>query len=892
MAECSTYIAIRISPLMSLTRPPTDPTLKHIAVNNKDFVVPLGSVRTRHLALVGGKAANLGELAASGLPVPPAFVVTTNAYRQFFGTLDLQADIERIDNVAEQELRETSIRIQQHILSATVANDIVAEILVAHASLLGADKQAPIVVRSSATAEDLTQASFAGQHRTYYHVESARLLQVIQQCWASVWTAEAAIYRAAHGISHRFAAMAVIVQRIVRSHVSGVAFTADPMTLDKETIIIESNWGLGASIMDGQATPDRFVVNRATLRVQERRIAQKRMMVSPDTVSSERLVEVSVEKRDVETLSPRQIEAVAVLALRCEHHFESPQDVEWALADGELHLLQSRPLTTVARQPIAAPKGKWVLFKPVVENFTDPLTPLQVDLMTRVFAGFLRPIGGRFYVNIAPVRWLLPLDVSDEAVASLLYLSGDAVPKRVHFRLLKLPVTVIVGAAVWLAAAVMLTRSRGMPDDFMDGYRDLCRRVERDPRIGPIVALRRLLTIGRFGDPVGRLPVPVNFGAAIRASLWVGVVRAMLRRWAPALGSDAVAILCAGSDGVLSVEMGRDLALLGDSARREPAVAALIMTASPEDVLHHLRATPGGDRFAAQLNTFLGKHGHRTVKEFEVQTSRWEENPASVIATVRNYLIGAPTDDRDVAERRVEEARKQLQNRVRESLGWRWPALRFATLRAREFLKLRENSRSYHIMGFGVVRKKILIVEQELLRDEKLKCRGDIFFLLWSEVSALRAGLLEATDIEQRIHARRIEHLRLAKSKPPRTFGIVTTQPPISHAGILTGQGASPGRCEGLVRVILDPSADVNLRPGEVLVAPYADPAWSPLFLTAGAAVVEVGSYLSHAGTVAREYGMPFVVDVTDCTSRLRDGMRVLVDGDRGTVHILEGETA
>ncbi|HJQ38792.1 MAG TPA: PEP/pyruvate-binding domain-containing protein [Thermoanaerobaculia bacterium] len=860
---------------------------------NDDIILSLEAVRRGDTQFVGQKAANLGELIAAGFPVPPAFVVTTAAFRRFFGSLELQDEIDRIDQATDKELRDRCRRIQQHILSGTIAKDIADEILAAYRTLSETDEHARSAVRSSATAEDLARASFAGQHRTYYHVESAYLLEIIRHCWASLWSPEAALYRAARGISDGSVAMAVIVQRMVRSEVSGIAFSADPITLDPRTIIIESTWGLGAAIMDGRVIPDRYVVDRLTLQVRERRVTEKCLMVPADPISSEPLVEVQRDMRNVETLSQLQIEAVAALAVRCEQHFGSPQDVEWALADGELHLLQSRAVTTLRRKEIAAPKGKWVLFKPVVENFSDPLTPLQIDLMTRVFSGFLRPIGDRFYVNIAPLRWLLPVDLSDEAVASLVYLTGDDMPMRVRPRLLKLPMTILAGAVVWLATGVLLARSRGMPGDFMDGYRTLCRAVDSDSRFGPLDALRRLLTAGRFGDPIGQMVVTVNFGAAIRSSFWVGVVKAMLRRWAPEHGADAVATLCAGSEGVLSVEMGHDLAALADFARREPGVVELLAKTPAEEMLSRLQATPAAREFLRHLEAFLAKHGHRTAKEFEVQTPRWEENPSAVLAAVKNFLIEAHTGPRAMPKR-VEQSRETLETHLRQSLGLRWIALRFAAQRAREFLKLRENSRFYHIMGIGVVRRKLLLVEEELLRDNKLKRRGDIFYLLWSEVTALRSGSLRWQDVEERLHNRRIEHVRLSKFPPPRTFGIETTSSAsmVVSGDVLHGQCASPGRYEGVARVILDPCADTGLRPGEVLVAPYADPAWSPLFLTAGAAVVEVGSYLSHAGTVAREYGMPLLVEVRECTRRLRSGMRVLVDGNHGTVRILEEESA
>jgi phosphoenolpyruvate synthase/pyruvate phosphate dikinase len=225
-------------------------------------------------------------------------------------------------------------------------------------------------------------------------------------------------------------------------------------------------------------------------------------------------------------------------------------------------------------------------------------------------------------------------------------------------------------------------------------------------------------------------------------------------------------------------------------------------------------------------------------------------------------------------------------------LGWlRSRLIDLAARRARYYLKLRENSRFYHIMSIGMLRKRILAVEAELLREGRLKCKDDVFFLKWPEVAALRAKKLEWTQVEERIRQRRLDHVRLARIVPPRTIGIESRQgtpAAAAIAGQLQGQSASPGRYTGIARVILDPAADLTLRPGEVLVAPYTDPAWTPLFLLAGAAVVEVGSYLSHAGTVAREYGLPCVVDVADCTRLIATGARIEVDGGQGVVRILE----
>ncbi len=870
----------------------------------KSNVLRIEEVRSGDTGSAGGKGANLGELAASGFPVPPGFVVSAQACRAFFEALGLRAAIDGLEGISKDELAKRCSALQRRIVKAELPGPLAGDILEAHARLIG-ERGADVAcaVRSSATAEDLAGASFAGQHGTYYYVDGAHLREMIRHCWASLWSPEAVAYRSSYGISHASVFMAVVVQEMVRSEVSGVAFTANPVSGDRAEIVIESSWGMGAAIVDGRVTPDRYIVGRAGLELRERRIAEKRFMVPtrPQDGCAERIVAVPHALRRSETLRPDQVKVVAEWSLRCEEHFASPQDVEWAIADGRFYLLQSRPITTLRRETAGGDvKGKYVLFKPVAENFTDPLTPLTADLLllaALVLPGF-RFIRGRPYVDLDVLRPVIPLEISDEDLANLLYGFAESAPSPLRLSLLKLPVAVMAALLFYLTQGVLLARTRGMPDDFMGGYRDLCRRVEADPRIDPAEALRRLWILPRLFEPVGNWVLFVN-GSSLRFAPWMAALRAMLRRWVPKLGPEAVALLCSGTEGVMSAEMGRGIWSLALEAKRAAPVRELLARHEPDEALARLREEPAAGDFLAHLDRFLAVHGHRAIKEFELQSARWEEKPAPLLGMIRNYLL----TESDLAghDEKAVRARAELEAEIRRALeslpfepalGLRWRLIRLAADRAKYFLKLRENSRFYHIMGFGSVRKKILGIEAELLRSGKLKCRDDIFFLRWNEVAALQAGRLGWSDVEERIRARRIEHVRLAKITPPKTIGIELRKPQSGEAPVygdrLEGHSASPGRYQGVARVILDPSVDFALKPGEVLVAPYTDPAWTPLFLTAGAGVVEVGSYLSHAGTVAREYGMPCVVDVPDCTRRIQTGARVDVDGNRGVVRILK----
>ena len=869
-------------------------------------VLRLDQVRAGDGAIAGGKGANLGELAAHGFPVPPGFIVSTQVYREFVQNSGVAAELGALDGVTAEELRRRCAAIQHRILGGALPAHLAEAVLAAHRHLT-ADRGSGMscAVRSSATAEDLAGASFAGQHGTYYYVGSGRLLDVIRRCWASLWSAEAAAYRGSRGIPHASVLMAVVVQEMIESEVSGVAFTVNPVTGSPADVMIEASWGMGAALVDGRVTPDRYLVARDSLRVRERRIAEKRVMV-PSRVSRERdarLERVSLSMQHRQTLNDDQIKTVTEWSLKCEAHFGAPQDVEWALARGHVHLLQSRAVTTLAgtasQDADGGVRGKWVLFKALAENFTDPMTPLSQDLLANPPPPGLRFIGGRLYLNLNAVRPLVPFRLTDQDLADLVYLTEAGSGQVLRVSWSRLPAALLALLVNHLVFGVVMARTRGMPDDCMDGYRVLCRAVIEDPAVDPPAALRRLFLLPKLLDPIGHMPVMVNI-ASMRFMPWMVVLKRMLRRWVPNSPPDTVAALCSGNEGVLSAQMGREIAAVAGEARADAAVRDLLVRLAPEDALERLRQEPAAPALLTRLNGFLAVHGHRAIKEFEIAAPRWEENPAPVVGMIRNHLLAdtepaahraRPPDaatTRARCETVIREALRALP--LERALGVRWRLIRLAARRARYYLKLRENSRFYHIMGLGAVRKKVLAIEAELLRDGKLKCRDDVFFLTWDEVRALRAGRLDWPALEPRVRARRMEHVRLAKITPPRTIGIVSTTPPEEESGSsdrLQGHGASPGRYQGVARVMLDPSADGALRPGEVLVAPYTDPAWTPLFLVAGAAVVEVGSYLSHAGTVAREYGMPCVVDVPDCTLRIATGTRVEVDGERGTVRIL-----
>ncbi len=849
-------------------------------------VVSLNEVTKKDIESAGGKGANLGELIQHGFPVPPGFIITAGVYAGFIKDLNLPEAINVSDCAA----------IRARILAADIPANIVDGIASHHKQIqLATHTDVIYAVRSSATAEDLGDASFAGQHDTYYYVNEPRLPLMIKQCWASLWSNAAYSYREAQGIEHSAVNMAVIVQEMIQSDISGVTFTADPLTGDAGVVVTESSWGMGAAIVDGRVSPDQYVTDKDSGVVKSKRIADKKFMVPAQVEDNEsRLVPVPAMLRRKETLPPRKIETVVHWARRSEVFFGDCQDIEWTFRDDEFFILQSRPITVMGSKQDEVPEGEYVLFKPLAENFTEPLLPLSQDIFIRLFP-IMSIIQGRVYLSLKFIRPFLPFKMDSEQVAKLAYLSKDDnfVPKISKSRLVFLG---ILGYITYLVAGVLYLRTRALPNDFMDSFREVFNQVVADETLDAYSALERLFFKPRFFDPVGNMPIFVNISAS-RYMLLMGVLTRLLKWWIPDVRNDAASYLTSGTEGILSTEMGKRIWELARQAKKHPQVKQTITNYEPKQALLELRGLQGAETFLSAMDEFLAIHGHRTLKEFEINSIRWEEDPTPVIAMIRNYMHSDanPTE----AQEKVNQARYDFINEIKMSLqhkplerqfSFRWRIVQYLRNQAKYFIRLRENSRFYHIMGFYAVRKKIQQMEAGFIQSRQLKCEDDVYYLQWNEILDLHNSKLQWEDVEERIRERRMEFIRLSKISPPRTFGIHIASTEELEVDHMSGQGASPGTYEGVARVVMDPGIDAELRPGEILVAPYTDPAWTPLFLTASAAVVEVGSYLSHAGTIAREYGMPCVVDAQHCTALIKSGDRILVDGSNGTVTLLQPE--
>ncbi|MGH8903412.1 MAG: PEP/pyruvate-binding domain-containing protein, partial [Egibacteraceae bacterium] len=860
------------------------------------LVLPLGVLDRGALEMVGGKAANLGELLRAGLPVPDGFCVTTAAYGLVAdGSPALAALLDELVGAPADRLAELATQARQAVLAAPVPDAVTGAITEVYRTL-GAG--AKVAVRSSATAEDLPFASFAGQQDTYLNmVGEDAVLDAVRRCWASLWTDRAVAYRAANGIDPRSVRLAVVVQRMVDAAVAGVMFTANPLTGQRGQAVIDAAPGLGEAVVSGTVDPDHFVV---------------------DTVTGAVLEQTALTGAQP-CLTDEQLRALAGLARRVEGVYGgAPQDTEFAVdGHGELWLVQARPITTLFPLPPDAPSPKAedlrVYFSVnVAQGVFRPFTPMGIQAFRLCGSSVARaagaaprdPLAGprglkeaasRLFVDVTPlIRSRLGSRVARFVTARMEARSTDALRVLVADQRLA-PSS--PRSRVLRRARMALVRNR-VPARLVQGLRDPARaRREALGRVGAILdaavapegasAAQRLDMAERWLLK-GTAPVIANLAPLMAAGVGsLGLAFKLLGRKATGDERDAVRRALPHNP---TTQMDLALGALGTRLRADDASVRALRDQSPEQLAAAYREQVLPAPLQQGLAAFLHAYGHRGVAEIDLGLPRWADDPAHLLGALANYLRpsdGQPTPDaqfQDAAER-AEALVDELAQR-RRLVG---PLVRFLLRRGRELAGLREAPKFYLVALMARVRSELLVpVGEELTRAGRLERCEDLFFLDLPEARQVVAG----ADLRPVIRARQASYeAELRRRHVPRVLLSDGTEP-VPADGLratgdsaLRGAPASAGTATGTARVVLDP-VGARLEPGEILVAPSTDPGWTPLFLTAGGLVMEMGGAMSHGAIVAREYGIPAVVGVPGATERIRTGERITVDGSAGTVAI------
>lgn len=873
------------------------------------------------LACAGGKGTNLARLARAGFAVPPGFIVTTDAYRTFVAANQLQSRIlalaQAVSMADTAVLENTSTQIRAWFEQGVLPAEIAAQITSAYHAL----SSPPVAVRSSATAEDLPGLAFAGQHDTYLNVVGEEaVLDAVKRCWGSLWTARAIAYRARNHIPPGEAVLAVVVQKLIAADSSGVLFTANPVTGRRDEMIIEASFGLGEAVVSGQVDPDHYVVNSARWEATERKLGAKEMAIMPRAAGGTE----QVQRHDPQgqALPDAQMIELAQTAQRAAEHFGSPQDIEWAWADRQLYLLQSRPITSLyplPAHPDSAEELRIFVNFNAIQGVSEPLTPLGIDTLRLLFSGVFKRLhiqhsprqllpeaGGRLFLDftnmasdlrLQKIGLALLADTEPGAQQTLLHLleAGRIPPKRI--------LTLRRMVALFLALLPILRRlltALLRPDQvrprFIAEAEQYIAEVQHNAQAaGDLAAYLRAMECDlphaeRISFNIMPVVMPVVSGGLPLLARW-------LSDW---LGEppEAAWKLMHGLPGNVTVEMNLKLWAAAQRIRADAQVLEVMLTQPVETLadIYRQGQLPASAQHA--LDEFLQAYGMRGTAEIDLGRPRWRDDPTPIMQTLLGYFqLEDPAQAPDVLFRqRAEQAERLASEFVARARHMRFGWLRAWLLggliqRLRALGGLREVPLFYIARLYAIYRAALLGHAQKLVAQGDLERAADIFYVPLETLKRFAEG--ETADLTSIVTANRADYEReCARKQMPR---ILLSTGEAFYEGVrdtadsenaLVGNAVSSGIVEGQVRVIFDPR-NSRLEPGEILVCPATDPGWTPLFLTAGGLVMEIGGMMTHGSIVAREYGIPAVVGVHQATTRLQTGQRVRVDGNNGRVGLL-----
>ena len=860
------------------------------------YVLGFQEIDQRQVAVVGGKGAQLGELSRiEGIRVPAGFCVTTEAFRRIMaeapsigGRLD---QLSRLNPDDREAIRTLSAEIRRTIEGIAVPGDLAAAITRTLAQL---GEQAGYAVRSSATAEDLPTASFAGQQDTYLNVVGpAAILKHVSRCWASLFTERAVTYRQRNGIDHRKVHMAVVVQQMVVPEAAGILFTADPITGNRKVSAVEASFGLGEALVSGLVNADAYKVRDGEVVTKAVGTKQLAIYALPEGGTQEQAIVLAQQDRPA--LTDAQVLRLAQLGRRIEAHFGRPQDIEWCLVDDGFQIVQSRPITTLFPIPETGDEENHVYVSVGHQQMmTDAMKPLGLSFWQLTTPRPMAEAGGRLFVDVTQILASpASRDVLVEGLGKSDPLIGDAlqtVLARDGFirsrpdegRVWAPPgsgpepietdpaiVAELIGrseASIAAARRDIQSKSGTALLDFILADLQELKRVQFDP-----YSLQVIMT-------------------GMEATWWLND---QLQAW---LGEkNAADTLTQSVPHNVTSEMGLALLDVADVIRPHPEVVAFLRHVEDEGFLDELAELEGGWEARDAIRAFLEKYGMRCVGEIDITRPRWSERPTTLVPVI---LDNIKLFEAGAGERRFEQGRQEARKKEADVLA-RLRALPDGVRKAdeakrmidrvRTFSGYREHPKYGMVSRYFVYKQALLGEAERLVQAQVLREREDIFYLTFQELQ----DVVRSNDVDDQLIRRRKDAFRSYQAlTPPRVLtsdGEVITgayRRDDVPAGALVGLPVSAGIVEGRARVILD-MAEADFEAGDILVTAYTDPSWSPVFVTIKGLVTQVGGLMTHGAVIAREYGLPAVVGVEHATRLIRDGQRIRVNGTDGYVEIL-----
>lgn len=876
-----------------------------IMISKNSFVLDLQEINKTKLEIVGGKGANLGELSRiEGINVPDGFCISTEAFKKVISQTPavgrLLDQLSLLKPEDRDKISELGTEIRKVIEDTAIPPDIYSDV-VRHLSGHGAENA--YAVRSSATAEDLPMASFAGQQDTYLNVIGAQaILKRISQCWASLFTDRAIIYRIQNGFDHRKVYLAVVVQQMIFPQASGIMFTADPVTGNRKVLSIDASFGLGEALVAGLVNADVYKVSNG--RITDKKIPSKKLAIYASEEGGTQEQKIGQEQQNKQALTDEQILQLEHIGRKVEAHFGSPQDIEWCLADGVFYMVQSRPITTLYPVPEANDQENHVYVSVGHQQMmTDPIKPLGISvwLLTGVGAKF-KTGGGRLFVDVTPglaspagrQNLLDVLGHSDPLIKDALITiieRGDFITQNPDDKNEAVPIKSHKG----MSAADILAEAGNDPTVVADLIRSseaslsaLKHNIQTKSGLEVFdCILEDLQQRRQRTSDMKNLSVIM---AAIHASAWINE---KMNEW---LGEKNVAdtISLSVPNNVTS-EMGMELLDVADVIRPYPEIIEYLQQTKEDNFLDELVRFEGGQQVRDAVAAYLDKYGMRCAGEIDITRTRWSEKPGilvpMILSNIKNLEPGA-------SKRKMEQGREEALKKEQDLLA-RLKLLPDGDQKAgetkqmidlvRNFIGYREYPK-YDIVSRYFVYKQALLKEAErLVQANVLHEKEDIYYLFFEELQeVIRTHKPDYKIIDQR----KEEYRLYEKLTPPRVITsdgeIITGRYKREHtpAGAIVGLAVSSGVVEGRARVILNVK-DADIEDGDILVTTFTDPSWTPLFVAIKGLVTEVGGLMTHGAVIAREYGLPAVVGVEDATRLIKDGQRIRVHGTDGYVEIL-----
>lgn len=880
-----------------------------------NYILYFDEIDKKDLSLVGGKGANLGEMTKAGFPVPFGFCVTTESYKEFINYNKLYDFIvEEIKDANLENIATIGAKIREKIEQAEMPKKVEEEIIKA-ADKIGIDNY--YAVRSSATAEDLAFASFAGQQDTYLNIKGkASLINSVRNCWASLFTDRAILYRLQNKIEHEKVHMSVVVQKMVLPDIAGIMFTADPVSGHRGIISIDASLGLGEALVSGLVSPDIYKFNKKKKEIIDKTIAEKKLAIMPIQGGGTKKVDITGEKSTNQVMEDFDIKRIAELGVKIEKHYGCPQDIEWCLENGELYIVQSRAITSLF--PLPTPNNNddnahvYISINHL-QVMTDPMSPLGIDLFRDMLPfgknikreekyKILASAGGRIYADVSGLMRSerikeKSLDLLKNADALMAEALGELL-KRKNFdekfngkkTNIKPFLKYIAPVAVKVIKNLVFTNPEGTIE-FMNNY---IKQREED-------TLKTILNAKQGAERLNIIYEKASLyedAKKVIPYLAPGIIAFKLleKLEMKILGTNNYTnIIAKGLEGNITTEMGLLTGDLADMVRKSQSLIDEFENEDYETLVSRINEVKGNNEFKSFFNDFINMYGVRASGEIDIARDRWIENPEplvkSILATIKTSEEGAHREEYKNTIKKAKAATENMVEEIQRKHG------KIKAKVARRLIFVLRNSfpiREHHkfmMMRLCMIFKKELLKEAEnLVTKGYLNEEKDVFYVTFSELyRAIENNESLKTIVEQR----KEEYEHYKKLNAPR---VITSEGEEIKGGYKIGnlpKGALPGIpvssgvIEGIAKVITDPSK-ASLNKGEILVAPFTDPGWTPLFINAAGLVMEVGGLLTHGTVVAREYGIPAVVGISEATQKIKTGQKIRVDGNNGYVMVIE----